>query len=309
MKFEISNQVLPVIPFDEKPIIAQLDEQLKKYEIMVFQEDDMKSVRATLKELNDGIKAIGSFRLDSKKQFLVPIDEFDAKCKAIEKRLIEVKGPIQQIKEDYEAKRTEDKRIEVQVLIDEMIESSDLDEVFATKVEFKKDYLKVSMKIEDVEKDLIVEMEKLSFAQEMLTMKREIIEMTVFKVNQTIVGKLSPESFYPLLDVMSKEELVENIKTAGINQLNAEDEAARLLRVVEESKVIEEVKPVVIESVGGSVVNESFMDNHITSLPNTGSNAGDEIFVDLYEIEATEYQFNILELYMENQNMKFTRKE
>ena len=114
MELKVNEVQLPeVIKFNYDELKAELTEKVKKYETLVYTDDQMKEAKADKASLNKLKKALNDERIRREKEYMQPFDEFKDKINEI---ISIIDKPIAmidtQIKEADE-KRKADKRVEI----------------------------------------------------------------------------------------------------------------------------------------------------------------------------------------------------
>lgn len=116
-KFELVVSPIEAIPsltsnIDE--LKSVLEVSLKKYQNLVVTEDGIKDAKEDRANLNKLKKSISDERITQKKMFLAPFEEFETKCKEVEKLINDTSSSIDvQIKAFDEAEK-EAKRKEIE---------------------------------------------------------------------------------------------------------------------------------------------------------------------------------------------------
>lgn len=100
---------------------AYLDSQLKMYEGVVFTEDTKKDAKDTVAQLRKDKKALQDRVKEAKKEYMKPFDDFLAKANELaemyDKPIEYINGQI----EDFETKRREEKRQQIQDIYYELV--------------------------------------------------------------------------------------------------------------------------------------------------------------------------------------------
>lgn len=102
------NEFLQVINFNNEEIKQELAESLKKYEGLVYTEDNIKSAKLDRATLNKFKEAMEKKRIEIKKQCLKPYDDFETKVKEITGM---VEKPISAIDKQVKAFEESQKKI------------------------------------------------------------------------------------------------------------------------------------------------------------------------------------------------------
>ncbi len=144
--------------FDE--ISNYLDSTLNKYQGIVVTEETIKDGKKVIADLRKGKKSLDEFRKKTKKELTKSVTEFENQCKELSKKFDEVIDPINEQAEQFEIKRKEEKKVEVQKVIKIVCE---LKHVGDLPLDDK--YLNKSMSLKAIKEDLI------SIANQMLLEK------------------------------------------------------------------------------------------------------------------------------------------
>src|SRR5699024_306627 len=118
------------IEFNKQQIEDELRETLKKYEGLVFTEENTAEIRNVIAELRKGKTAADNFRKAKKKEAIAPVTEFENDVKAIVKMFDDVINPINDQLKEFEERRRNEKRQEIEKIIDETVESLGLESKF-----------------------------------------------------------------------------------------------------------------------------------------------------------------------------------
>src|SRR5690625_4246315 len=89
LQLETIKLIPATIEFNKESIIDELNETLKKYENLVFTEENTAEIRKVLAELRKGKTAADKFRLAKKKEALEPVTEFENDVKETVKCLVD----------------------------------------------------------------------------------------------------------------------------------------------------------------------------------------------------------------------------
>ena len=120
---------LVVSPIPEMPkLISNIDElkeqlevSLKKYQNLVVTEDGIKDAERDRANLNKLKKVIADERIRQKRIFYSPFEEFETKCKNVEKMVDETAKAIDTQVKAFADREKEAKRLEIQALYDQNI--------------------------------------------------------------------------------------------------------------------------------------------------------------------------------------------
>lgn len=119
-----------------------LEEHLKRYQGLVVTEDSLKGSKTTRAELNKLKKSIDDRRKEIKKEYTKPLNEFEANVKTLVQSVNEVVSNIDVGIKELEQRQREEKRLEVQALIDEIATNYNVN---ASEIPFNDSWLNKSM--------------------------------------------------------------------------------------------------------------------------------------------------------------------
>jgi hypothetical protein len=89
------TKVLPkAIEFNYEPLKAELSEKLKDYENRVVTAESTKNAKEDVTKLNKLSEAIDRVRIDTKKEYLAPFEDFESKCKELSGMVVSAKSTI-----------------------------------------------------------------------------------------------------------------------------------------------------------------------------------------------------------------------
>ncbi|MGI6607549.1 MAG: DUF1351 domain-containing protein [Erysipelotrichaceae bacterium] len=279
-KFELVVSPIKQIPsltsnIDE--LKSVLEVSLKKYQNLVVTEDaisDAKSDRANLNKLK---KSIADERIAQKKLFLAPFEEFETKCKEVEKLINDTSSSIDVQIKAFDEMEKEAKRKEIDGIyaknIGDYSKLIPLAKIYDSKWENK------TFKLKDVE-------DAIKYIKESADIHLKQIEELGSEFTQQLKDK-----YFETLDITSV--LVENTRLIQqkkyLEELKAKEEAEALKRkeIVEMptmAEVIEEPTEEAIEVVETAEMVEM-----------------------VFKVICTKEQLNKLGEYMRNNNIKYGR--
>jgi len=290
-KFELVVSPIEQIPsltsnIDE--LKSVLEVSLKKYQNLVVTEDaisDAKSDRANLNKLK---KSIADERIAQKKMFLAPFEEFETKCKEVEKLINDTSSSIDvQIKAfdemEKEAKRKEIEFIYIQNIGD-YSKLIPLAKIYDSKWENK------TFKLKDVE-------DAIKYIKGSADIHLKQIEELGSEFTQQLKDK-----YFETLDITSV--LAENTRLIQqkkyLEELKAKEEAERAAR--------ENVQPVTRKQLAGMVAEAiSEMDNEPSEEEVDEMLADQETISIVFRVECTREQLKALGKYMQENGIRYGR--
>jgi len=132
LEIKIEQQV-GLLGWNFEELNRQLDEQLVQFDGLTFTDDQIAEAKDTRAKLNKVQKIINDRKIEVKKQFCKPYDEFAEQAKQLTDKIKNVSTKIDvQIKE-YEERKKEEKRQRIEDYFNEHVENVKLDQVFDSR--------------------------------------------------------------------------------------------------------------------------------------------------------------------------------
>lgn len=257
------------INFNYDEISKHLDGVLKKYEGIVVTDDTIKDGKKVIADLRKGQKSLDDFRKKTKKELTKSVTDFENQCKELGKKFDEVIDPIVKQAEEFEEKRREEKKVEVQKVIKLVCE---LKHVEGLPLDGK--YLNKSMSLKGIKEDLI------SVANQML------LEQANHKKNVSLIeGRI---------DLANAKHGVTMVKEPYVNMLEYKDVDNILTKILEDGEALK-------NKLADMPKQKTTSFKPVVQVPKKN----EEIFVDTYEIEGTEKQLDALEEFLNKNNYKW----
>lgn len=228
------------IEFNYEDIEKDLENKLKHYEGLVFTEENTKELRATLAELRKGKTAVDNYRKEIKKELTQPVTEFENKCKSLNKHFDEVINPLKKQLDEYEEKRKEDKRFEINKLIEEITKEYELDYEFACKLTVENDMLAKSRSMKSIEDTLTFKATHLKTEQESREKDVKLVESNVKALNAEHGTDFNTQAYTSLLEFEDVDSVLEKMKNHILAEVKKREEEEK--RKLEELKKQEEEK-------------------------------------------------------------------
>lgn len=204
MKELVISKQLPVLTANFEDVKASLAETLNKYKGIVVTEEGLKDCKATQKELSSLRVKIDTYRKTIKKEILVPVTEFEGKCKELESLIVEVENPIKEGINVFDNLRRKEKKEKAMEFITKAIWDNELKPKYANQLVVLDKYLNLSGSVKSVMEDIETRAESLKIQQD--AEERETkqlvdsIDMYVDTVNEDIKLKLKAEDFYKYIE-------------------------------------------------------------------------------------------------------------
>lgn len=212
-----------------------IEKEVKKYDGLIIAYDDKKTIKAgkdSRAELNKVSKAIDDFRKQYKKQYNEPLAQFEAKMNELKSILDEAVIKIKKPLDEVEERAKEEKRKQVQTLIDELTDGYEI--VFDNK------WLNATTKDLDIRMAIIAQVDE---AKE----KARIREANV-KMVRTFAEDLgqNPDAWVAMVDYESTADIYEKMKAAKQRE-EEKQKAYEELQKRNEETLAEVEQPVVVD--------------------------------------------------------------
>lgn len=240
---------LPVINSNFEDVKASLAETIAKYKGIVVTEEGLQDCKATQKELAGLRNKVDDFRKTVKKDMEGPIKVFEGQCKELIGLISEAEQPIKDGIVIFDNKRREEKRSKALELIKESIETHQLSEKYASKLDVLDKYLNLSGSIKSVREDIEQRAINLAKEQQDEIKAKEILKATILatieSVNININSKLKIEDFQRYIDMnLPLDRIVReiNIRAEAIRKAENPPEPPKVKQ--EELKPEKPVEPV-----------------------------------------------------------------
>ncbi len=237
-------QKMEAIKFNYEELKEGLKNSLTKYKNIVYTPETIKEAKDDRAKLNSLAKSLNDGKINIKKEFMVPYDEFEGKIK----ELIElVKEPANEIDTQikvFEEKEKEAKRQEIEKIYQENIGEYEnlilLEKIYDPRWENKTYKLTdIKKEIQDVVKKADSDLKVINSQDTEFLLNIKDTYFNTLDLGQALVEKERPEKQKELLK--SKEE----IKEAVVEKIPVQDDTVDAMRyavetAVEESKELEE---------------------------------------------------------------------
>lgn len=200
-----------------------LQEHIQQYSNLVVNEDNLKDMEKTQKEIASLRTTLGKFRLEVKRQLDKPYQVFEMQVKELAELIESAERPIKDQIDKYETMRREQKAYEVQELINKTAAELGLDEKYSSQIVIADKYLNRTQKWSDTKEDIQMKVAwYLDIQQkdrESETFRQQKIEMAKLMCETLSAGLATPLRF---------EEIQNRIDSFDIGGLrkHIEDEVA-----------------------------------------------------------------------------------
>jgi hypothetical protein len=245
----ITNKIQPAkVEFNYQDIDEKLDIVLKKYKGLVFTEDTVKDCKKTMAELRKGQKSLDEFRKKTKRILTESVTEFENDCKRLYKKFDDVIDPLKEQADFFEEQRREEKRQEVERLIEDVKEKFSLNEKYGSELTIDEKFLNASETISKVKEQLYVYANKLRSEQRQEEANISLIKSTV-QSNNAINGiNLLEDNYLRLLayeesgTIIAKiyEDTNKLVKAKEEERLRAAEQEAERKTKEEEERLLQE---------------------------------------------------------------------
>lgn len=240
-----------VIEFNHEEIERELETNLKKYEGLVFSEENATDLRKTIAELRKGKNAVDRYRIDTKKKLNEPIKEFEDKCKQLDKRFDNVITPLVEQQNEFEEKRRAEKLKEVEAIRLEHIENYGLAEEYHNQVTIDDSMLTKSASIKQVRDTLEFQVQKLKNEQDKKESDIQLINTTVELANAKNELGFSADAYVRLLEFKPVEEITKQVELDAENEVNKRkiEQESKERREREKQAELERIERELVESI------------------------------------------------------------
>lgn len=277
---------LVVSPIQEMPkLVSNIDElrnmleiNLQKYQNLVVTEDGIKDAKEDRANLNKLKKSISEERISQKKLFLAPFEEFETKCKGVEKLIDDTAGSIDSQIKGFEEREKETKRLEIEALYERNI--GEYKKLIPLEKIFDERWLNKTSKLKEIE-DFIKTVK--NNADEHLQRIEEL---------QSEFKEQLKDKYFETLDITSV--LAENTRLAQQKKLMDE------LKAKEKAKELVDDVPLTTEEQ--EKVNKAFEEAVVEEFTEQ-----QRLITITFKVECTKEQLAALGEYMKTNGIKYGR--
>ncbi|MCF0161403.1 MAG: DUF1351 domain-containing protein [Fusobacterium necrophorum] len=174
MQIQTTNCVPAILEFNFDEVKNSLEEHLEKYKNLVVTEENQKEMKSTLADLNKTQKSIDDYRKEQKKLMSEPIKEFESKCNELSNLVKEAIAPIKEQLDVFEEARIKEKEEEIKLLIQNIVDHTELNPYYANQLDILPKYLNKTAKEKEIVADLEARATQLKLLQEAQEMKEKI---------------------------------------------------------------------------------------------------------------------------------------
>lgn len=301
------NLVPATIEFNKQAILDELNETLKKYDSLVFTEDNTSDIRKVLAELRKGKTAADEFRKSKKKEAVAPITAFEKDVKEIVKLFDDVIDPINEQLKEYEENRKAEKYAEIETIISETVEKTGLEIKFANQLTVDDQYLNKSTTLNQVKESIEFRAENLLNEQKLEHMNKENVESFVMLKNSEHDMELSVVPYLSQLEFQSIEDVKSTVEDDVQKELNrrSREEAEKKAKEEMAQKEMQEMSNQALDNVPFEPTPKE-MDNPIIEDLPFGDIAPDEhVHTISFVVTAQESKFNTIRAFMDSQGIEW----
>ena len=237
-------QKMEAIKFNYEELKEGLKNSLTKYKNIVYTPETIKEAKDDRARLNSLAKSLNDGKINIKKEFMVPYDEFEGKIKELIELVKEPANEIDAQVKAFEEKEKEKKRSEIEKIYQENIGEYEnlilLEKIYDSRWENKTYKLTdVKKEIQDIVKKADSDLKIINSQQTEFLLNIKDVYFNTLDLAQALVEKERLEKQKELLK--PKEEIVE----AVVEEPAHNDDAVDAMRnavdtAVEESKQVEE---------------------------------------------------------------------
>lgn len=237
-------QKMEAIKFNYEELKEGLKNSLTKYKNIVYTPETIKEAKDDRARLNSLAKSLNDGKINIKKEFMVPYDEFEGKIKELIELVKEPANEIDAQVKAFEEKEKEKKRSEIEKIYQENIGEYEnlilLEKIYDSRWENKTYKLTdVKKEIQDIVKKADSDLKIINSQQTEFLLNIKDVYFNTLDLGQALVEKERLEKQKELLK--PKEEIVEAVVEEPAHNDDAVDAMRYAVdKAVEESKQVEE---------------------------------------------------------------------
>lgn len=289
---EQKNGIISFENFEE--LKKQLNGYLEQYREARFTEESKAFAKGVVSELRKLKKAVNDRKIEVKKAYMQPYEEFEARTKELMSLIDEPIGLIDSQVKAFEEKRIEERKQLIQEIYKKMIgeleEYAPLDRIYSTKWEnASTSKKKIETEMEQTLSGIYMDIQSLK----LMRVGTDVIEYALgkYKGGDTAVEAMrKANEFAELMDRRKKEE--------------EEAERRRLEEAAKPAPISETERESTVAAIWGCLGGEepASVDSIDTDLPFVTPSSGTT-----YQVYASEEELKDLELYMNSVGITFER--
>lgn len=310
----------PEVLFNETEISNYLAGVLETYDGLVFTDESVKDCKTTVTELNKMIKSVEDFRKKYKKELSEPISAFEEQCKRLVMQIENVQSPLKLQYEAFEQKRKDDRRVEVEGFIQEVVSLLQLEDKYSVRLALKDEWLNSSLSNPKCKKSIAEEGEKLLSEQKSYYDKLELIntKCELYSLKHNLQIALTPDSFHYMLDTHDGFSIESKIFNVAERQAETEKEAIERIRKQEEAKAnaiaqaaaqveIDKAKEEANVKVTEALEVAATVAAQVDTIMPVEESADAKMYKATYSVRGTKNQLIALQEYMAMVGIQFTK--
>ena len=237
-------QKMEAIKFNYEELKEGLKNSLTKYKNVVYTPETIKEAKDDRARLNSLAKSLNDGKINIKKEFMVPYDEFEGKIKELIELVKEPANEIDAQVKAFEEKEKEKKRSEIEKIYQENIGEYEnlilLEKIYDSRWENKTYKLTdIKKEIQDVVKKADSDLKVINSQDTEFLLNIKDVYFNTLDLGQALVEKERLEKQKELLK--PKEEIVEAVVEEPVHNDDAVDAMRYAVdTAIEESKQVEE---------------------------------------------------------------------
>lgn len=224
------------VEFNHDEIAKELDANLSKYENLTFTEENTSEIRKVLAELRKGKRAVDRYRIDTKKELINPVTEFEDKCKELTAKFDDVINPLNEQLQDYVKRQREEKRSKLLEVRKELIEKHELNQEYHDQVEILDVFLNASTSMREATESIEFKIENLKMEQEKKEADKQVIETSVKLANAENELSLSIDPYIRLLEFDSVEQVKQQLALDVKREIKRRENERQKLKEMERTQ-------------------------------------------------------------------------
>lgn len=142
-----ASYTLPVMGFNYQGLVAWVNDLVEPYQGQIISEEDIPAVREEMAGLNKVAQALDRARIDTKKEVTAPVTEFERQVNEVKAIVLEARSGLDEQVKAFEEKAREEKKAEVQFIIDDKKDALDCSEI---NIEINPSWLNKSTSLKSV---------------------------------------------------------------------------------------------------------------------------------------------------------------
>jgi hypothetical protein len=265
------------VEWDKQSLIDKIQMVVDEFDGLVLTESTLKDGKSTCADLNKLKASINDEAKRIDKLLSEDVKIFRAEIKEVIALIDNAYNPIKAQMDGFEQARQDEKRQKIQKMIDELIDEQGLVGEYAAELVIQKSYLNKSTSLKSIQEELTQIATAAGLTQDEYDKNIDLIEQMVKSNNDTFGVNLMSHQYIKLLAYKSVPEIMMEIT-----------KDAQLSVPVPVEKSVETL-PVPADA-------------YVEEGPTDGD---DEIFLETYDVEGTERQLDLLQQFMEENDIKF----